>query len=163
MARYKDYNYGQSKLLPINFAEQILPGRFEYTVNYLVDNELDLTFFDSRCNNDETGCPAYDPAILLKIILALIKSLRSLFLHILKNLLNQMQFFKIEALKSNDFDQEVLKLYDVAIDEASGLIERLSQIENITEENIWASVDPNNIENLSNNANSGGTKNLGPD
>jgi len=70
MARYKDYNYDQSKLLPINFAEQILPGSFEYTVNYLVDNELDLSVFDFRYNNDETGCPAYDPAILLKIILA---------------------------------------------------------------------------------------------
>ena len=70
MARYKDYNYDQSKLLPINFSEQILPGTFEYTVNYLVDNELDLTVFDSRYKNDETGCPAYDPAILLKIILA---------------------------------------------------------------------------------------------
>jgi len=70
MARYKDYNYAQSKLLPINFSEQILPGSFEYTVNYLVDNELDLTIFGSRYKNDETGCPAYDPAILLKIILA---------------------------------------------------------------------------------------------
>lgn len=69
MARYKDYNYDQSKLLPINFSEQILPGSFEYTVNYLVDHELDLTVFESRYHNDETGCPAYDPAILLKIIL----------------------------------------------------------------------------------------------
>ena len=70
MARYKDYNYDQSKLLPINFSEQILPGSFEYTVNYLVDNELNLTVFESRYNNDETGSPAYDPAILLKIIFA---------------------------------------------------------------------------------------------
>ena len=70
MARYKDYNYDQSKLLPINFSEQILPGSFEHTVSYLVDNELDLSVFDSRYNNDETGCPAYDPAILLKIILS---------------------------------------------------------------------------------------------
>ena len=70
MARYKDYNYDQSKLLPINFSEQILPGSFEYTVNYLVDNELDLSIFDARYKNDETGSPAYDPAILLKIILA---------------------------------------------------------------------------------------------
>lgn len=70
MARYKDYNYDQSKLLPIKFSEQILPGSFEYTVNYLVDNELDLELFDARYHNDETGSPAYDPAILLKIILA---------------------------------------------------------------------------------------------
>ena len=70
MARYKEYNYNQSKLLPINFSQQILPGSFEYTVNYLVDNELDLSVFESRYNNDVTGCTAYDPAILLKIILA---------------------------------------------------------------------------------------------
>ena len=70
MARYKHYNYDQSKLLPINFSDQILPGSFEYTVNYLVDNELDLTVFESRYSNDDTGSPAYDPAILLKIVLA---------------------------------------------------------------------------------------------
>ena len=70
MPRYKDYNYNQTKLLPINFSEQILPGSFEYTLNYLIDNELDLSVFDSRYNNDDTGCTAYDPAILLKIILA---------------------------------------------------------------------------------------------
>ena len=55
MARYKDYNYDQGKLLPINFSEQIPPGSFEYTVNYLVDNELDLTIFKSRYNNDKTA------------------------------------------------------------------------------------------------------------
>lgn len=70
MARYKDYNYNQSKLLPINFSEQILPGSFEHTLNYLIDNELDLSVFESRYKNDDTGSPAYDPAILLKIIIA---------------------------------------------------------------------------------------------
>jgi exopolysaccharide biosynthesis protein len=83
--------------------------------------------------------------------------------HILNNLLNQMQFFKIEALKSKDFDQEVLTLYDNAIDEASELIERLSHVENITEENIWASIDPNNIGNLSNKVNPDETKPRAPD
>lgn len=70
MARYKYYNYDQSKLLPVNFAEQILPGTFEHTVHYLVDNELDLSVFESRYANDDGGRPAYDPAILLKIVLA---------------------------------------------------------------------------------------------
>jgi len=70
MARYKDYNYDQSKLLPVNFSEQILPGSFEYTLNYIIDNELDLSVFESRYHNDDTGSPAYDPAIMLKIIIA---------------------------------------------------------------------------------------------
>src|SRR5919205_427141 len=69
MARYKHYDYGQMKLLPVSFEQQILPGTFEYTLNELIDNEVDLTVFEQRYHNDETGAPAYDPAILLKIIL----------------------------------------------------------------------------------------------
>ena len=38
MARYKDYSYEQTKLIPIAFSNQILPSTFEYTLNYLIDN-----------------------------------------------------------------------------------------------------------------------------
>lgn len=69
MARYKHYNYDQAKLLPISFSRQILPGSFEYTLSYIIDNTLDLSVFESRYKNDDTGAPAYDPAILLKIVL----------------------------------------------------------------------------------------------
>ncbi|MFZ5655418.1 MAG: IS1182 family transposase [Pseudomonadota bacterium] len=69
MARYKDYNYEQGKLIPISFREQILPGTFEHTLSYLIDHELDLSVFDQRYHNDATGAPAYDPALLLKIVL----------------------------------------------------------------------------------------------
>jgi len=69
MARYKEYDYRQGKFIPVSFDRQILPGTFEYTLNYLIDNELDLSVFDNRYCNDDTGAPAYDPAILLKIIL----------------------------------------------------------------------------------------------
>lgn len=69
MARYKEYSYEQTKLIPLSFHHQILPGTFEYTLNYLIDNEVDLSLFEQRYHNDETGAPAYDPAILLKIIL----------------------------------------------------------------------------------------------
>ena len=69
MARYKEYSYSQGKFIPIHFSKQILPGTFEYTLNYLIDNELDLSIFDKKYKNDDTGAPAYDPAILLKIVL----------------------------------------------------------------------------------------------
>ena len=69
MPRYKDYSYDQHKLLPIVFREQILPGTLEYTLNYLIDHEVDLSVFEARYRNNETGAPAYDPGILLKIIL----------------------------------------------------------------------------------------------
>ena len=68
MARYKDYSYDQHKLLPIRYSEQILPGTFEYTLHHVID-EIDLSVFDARYRNDETGASAYDPRVLLKIIL----------------------------------------------------------------------------------------------
>lgn len=69
MARYKSYSYDQAKLLPVCFSRQILPGSFEHTLSYVIDNELDLSVFEARYQNDETGAPAYNPAILLKIVL----------------------------------------------------------------------------------------------
>ena len=69
MAKYKHYDYGQAKMLPVRFEEQILPGTFEYTLNRLIDERFNLEVFDAHYKNDETGAPAYDPAILLKIIL----------------------------------------------------------------------------------------------
>ena len=69
MARYKDYDYSQGKFIPVNFDKQILHGTFEHTLHYLIDNKIDLSAFDLRYNNDETGAPAYDPRVLLKIVL----------------------------------------------------------------------------------------------
>lgn len=56
-------------MIPVNFKNQILPGTFEYTLNALIRNEIDLGLFYKRIHNDEKGAPAYDPAILLKIVL----------------------------------------------------------------------------------------------
>ncbi len=70
MARYKDYNLGQSKFIPVIFSEQITPGTFEHTINFLVDEHLNIAVFDTRYKNDEVGSPAYDPSLLLKVILA---------------------------------------------------------------------------------------------
>lgn len=69
MAKYKDYSYDQGIFLPVYFDKQILPGTFEYTLNHLIDNELDISFFDRRYKNDETGAPAYDPRLILKVVL----------------------------------------------------------------------------------------------
>ena len=69
MARYKPVHYEQDKFIPIRFSQQILPGTFEYTLNYLIDNVVDVSVFDGRYRNDETGAPAFEPAVLLKIVL----------------------------------------------------------------------------------------------
>jgi hypothetical protein len=67
MARYKEKSLGL--LLPVILSEQLLPGTFEYTLNHLVDNKLDLSIFDGKYNNDLTRAKAIEPGILLKIIL----------------------------------------------------------------------------------------------
>jgi transposase len=69
VARYKDYSYAQGKFIPIHFGKQIIPGTFEHTLNHLIDHELDLSAFDDCYRNDDGGAPAYDPRILLKIVL----------------------------------------------------------------------------------------------
>ena len=70
--------------------------------------------------------------------------------HILNNLLNQMQLFRLEASKSKDFNHKIIQYFDVAVKEASDLIEKLSKVENISGENIFASVDPNKPKTPSN-------------
>ena len=55
MARFKHYDYAQIKMIPLRFVDQIQPGTFEYTLNHVVDNELDLSVFESRYCNDQTG------------------------------------------------------------------------------------------------------------
>ena len=69
MARYKHYNYGQDKMIAVSFEDQILPGTFEHTLHHLVERELSLGAFDAKYRNDDGGAPAYDPRLLLKIVL----------------------------------------------------------------------------------------------
>ena len=69
MAKYKAVNYGQGQFIPVFFDKQILPGTFEYALNNLIETKLDTSVFDDRYKNDDTGAPAYDPWVLLKIVL----------------------------------------------------------------------------------------------
>lgn len=69
MPRFKDYDYNQMKMIPLSFDRQILPGSFEYSLCYLIDHEIDQKIFYPRYINDDTGRPAYDPALLLKIVM----------------------------------------------------------------------------------------------
>ena len=68
MARYKPQDHN-SLLLPVVLSEQIIPGSFAFALNYLVDHELDLRPLDAQFKNDEVGASAYDPRVMLKIVL----------------------------------------------------------------------------------------------
>lgn len=69
MPNFKPLNYQQHSMVVINYADQLQAGTFEYAIHHLVDTKLDLTVFYPNYKNDDKGRPAYDPAVLLKIIL----------------------------------------------------------------------------------------------
>ena len=69
MPKFIPYDPSQSKMVVVNYADQLQPGTFEHAIHFLIEQKLDLSIFNPSFNNDETGRPAYDPAILLKIIL----------------------------------------------------------------------------------------------
>lgn len=69
MARYKETDYNQLRMIPLSLENQLEPGTLEYAIHYVVDKRLDLSIFNERYNNDDTGRKAIDPKVLLKIIL----------------------------------------------------------------------------------------------
>ena len=68
MARYKERSQ-DNIMVPVNLAEQLLPGTFEFTLNEIIDHQLDLSCFDQFYSNDEVGPKAYSPHSMLKIIM----------------------------------------------------------------------------------------------
>ena len=68
MARFKHTNNSQGLFLTVNLKEQILPGTFEWTIDYLID-KTDMSLFEQNYHNDELGAAAYPPKMLLKVVL----------------------------------------------------------------------------------------------
>jgi transposase len=68
MARYKQRSQDRI-MVAISLEEQLLPGSFESALNYIIDNELDLSAFDEFYHNDTAGPEAYPPQTLLKVVL----------------------------------------------------------------------------------------------
>jgi transposase len=68
MARFKSVNMSP-RFLPVVLEQQLIPGTFEFALHTLIDSEFDLSGLAGKFRNDETGAPAYDPAVMLKIVL----------------------------------------------------------------------------------------------
>jgi len=69
MARFKPYKYDQMVMVPISLQNQLEPGTFEHTINELVEHHIDLSVFEGRYQNDNSGARAIHPKLLLKVIL----------------------------------------------------------------------------------------------
>jgi transposase len=68
VARYYDL-HTDLRFIALDLSEQLRPGTFEHALSHLIDHQIDLSHFDARYGNDETGAPAYPPAMLLKVVL----------------------------------------------------------------------------------------------
>ena len=69
MSRYKYLNRNQLEMVCINLDDQILPGTFEYALDDIIDNHVDLSIFDNKYKNDNKGAKAYPINAMLKIVL----------------------------------------------------------------------------------------------
>src|SRR5512145_1546434 len=68
MPRFKPVDYSP-RLLAVDLTRQVIAGTFEYALHHLLDHEIDLSAIEARYDNDEVGASAYDPRVLLKIVL----------------------------------------------------------------------------------------------
>lgn len=71
MAKYKqtEAGNGQGLFLSINLKEQLLPGTFEYMLDDLIGNKIDVSAFDKNYKNDDTGAKAVPPSALIKLVI----------------------------------------------------------------------------------------------
>ena len=46
-----------------------MPGSLEFAIHTLIETRMDMSVFEGKYQNDETGRSAYDPKILLKVVL----------------------------------------------------------------------------------------------
>ena len=68
MPNFKTPNYNQDMVV-VNFEERIRPGTFEFVLPRLIEDKLDLSTFYDKYKNDTGGRSAYNPVVLLKVIL----------------------------------------------------------------------------------------------
>jgi len=68
MANFKALDYSP-RFLAVDLYRQLLPGTFEYALHHLLEHEIDLSEIEGSYRNDEVGASAYEPRVLLKIVL----------------------------------------------------------------------------------------------
>lgn len=68
MAKFRTCDYDQINILPVSIDNQLSPYTLEYVIHHIIE-DLDLSYFNIRYNNDDIGRKAINPKVLIKIIL----------------------------------------------------------------------------------------------
>jgi transposase len=69
LARYRYDDDAQTVMVPVSLEQQLTPGTLELAIPIRVQRCIETSIFASRYKNDDTGCPAYAPKVLLKVVL----------------------------------------------------------------------------------------------
>jgi transposase len=69
MAKFTASADRQRVLLPVSLEDQVMPGTLELAIHNRLEKRLNMSIFAGTYRNDETGRAAYDPKILLKVML----------------------------------------------------------------------------------------------
>jgi transposase len=56
-------------MVPIVLEKQLVPGTLEFAIPHLIETRIDMSLFEAKLRNDETGRPAYNPKVILKAVL----------------------------------------------------------------------------------------------
>jgi len=59
MAKYKHYDYSQDVLIPVSLEHHLMPGTLEFAIHTLIETRMDMSVFEDRYHNNETGRLAY--------------------------------------------------------------------------------------------------------
>ena len=68
MPRFKPVDHGL-QFLAVDLSLQLHPGSFESALHHLIEHEIDLSEIEAGYKNEHEGAWAYDPRVLLKIVL----------------------------------------------------------------------------------------------
>jgi len=67
--RFKSVDRNQGRFFYVEPGDALEEGSFEYAVDHVIDRLYDDDFLSERFNNEKTGCKAYLPKMLLKVVL----------------------------------------------------------------------------------------------
>ncbi len=48
-------------MIPVSLENQLMPGILEHTIHKVIEKKVDLSLFNEKYKNDETGATVHDP------------------------------------------------------------------------------------------------------
>lgn len=69
MPNYKPEERNQMRMIPVSLSSQLMTGTLEFAIDEVIEHLIDVSKLDRRYKNEGTGCAAYNPRMLLKVVL----------------------------------------------------------------------------------------------